>query len=116
MPGFPEYLTHRGRLRQRDGDSWQNGERKSHHLQAAKMNYLTQSGDAVVIESLTMHLCKKYSPRLVTIHNEIPFQRWTEQDLLADRDQNLSRKAGTQPVCKGGHSSSRIRPCLRSGS
>ena len=34
-----------------------------------------------------MHLCKKYSSRLVTIHNEIPFQRWTEQDLLADRDE-----------------------------
>ena len=50
------------------------------------MEYKIRGGQNVIIMELSQNLCREFSGELVRIHNEIPFQSWTETELLAERD------------------------------
>jgi ribosomal protein S18 acetylase RimI-like enzyme len=49
------------------------------------LHIVCPSGDLISISTLDRDTAQRHAARLVSIHNLIPFVRWTERDLLADQ-------------------------------
>ncbi len=49
-------------------------------------HFRDREGASFTVVPLTRDEAARHAPLLVAIHNDIPFQHWTEQDLIADSD------------------------------
>ena len=53
-------------------------------------SFIDRIGEMFIVDQLSKELAIKHGEILVSIHNEIPFQNWTVQDLLSEDDNQRS--------------------------